>query len=555
MKKIILFLLFVIYVSAQVENVPLDHGVYTFLKEMEVKKVIYGINEDIPNLKYGTVKKFLKQIESKKNQLSKTEIKLFEKYRIEFYDEEINNDNTWNLFGSSPNIFTSPFSLFDDRQKYLYNFKDGNNNVFVEMLGTFNYGHRVKPSTNNAELYDIGFRFRGTLFSKLGYNLTVIKGGVSGNKDFSAILDPRMNYNFKFIEDIENIINYDFVEGYLQYNAQPTEGIDITVQLGREKITLGYGYNSKLSFSGDHPMMDFFKFNLKYGVVNFTSIHASTVGDFSFDRSQLYTKYIAMNRIKLSFPDFMDFGVGEMIVYSDRGIDLAYFNPLLFYKFAEMSLQDRDNGLFFIDAKTNFWRNLEFHGTFFLDENLLGHLQHLSRYSNKTAYQLGAMWYQPLGLCDLSLFVEYTKIRPYTYSHTNNKNTFTAFDQILGHRIGPNADEIFIKAAYNLNEWIRPSISYAYIRAGNNIVSENGTLIKNVGGDVFQPYRYDVDPIDAPFLDGNRVNTTEIIANLKIEPFRDIIFDISYNYIFSDHVTEKFSNNLSYAQLVMKLQF
>lgn len=555
MKKLLLILLLGITISAQIENVPIDHGVYTFLKEMEIKKIIYGIDEDVPNLRFGEVREFLEKIEARKNELSTTEMKLFEKYRIEFYPDEINDNNTWNLFGSSPNIFTSPFSLFDDRQKYLYTYKDGDNNLFVEMMGTFNYGHRIKPSVNNSELYDIGFRFRGTLFSKLGYNLTIVKGGVSGNKDFSAILDPRLNYNFKFIEDIENIINYDFVEGYLQYNVQPYDNMDITVQLGREKFTFGYGYNSKLAISGDHPTMDFFKFNIKYGFVNFTSIHASTVGDFDFDRTKLYTKYIAMNRFKFSFPDFMDFGIGEMIVYSDRGIDLAYFNPLLFYKFAEMSLQDRDNGLLFLDAKTNFIKNLEFHGTFFLDENLLGHLQHLSRFSNKTGYQLGAMWYQPLGLCDLSLFAEYTKIRPYTYSHTNNKNTFTAFDQILGHRIGPNADEIFIKVAYNFNEWFRPSISYSYGRSGNNIVGENGILIKNVGGDAFQPYRDGVDPFDAPFLDGNRVNTTEIIANLKIEPFRDIIFDISYNYIYQDHVTEKFSENLSYAQLIMKLQF
>lgn len=555
MKKIALLFLVLLSVNAQIENVPLDHNVYTFLKEMEVKKIIYGINEDVPNLRFGEVKEFLKQIEARQSELSNTEIELLKKYQIEFFPEMMNAENTWDIFGTSPNLFTSPFSIFDDRQKYIYRYQDGDNNLYVEMMGTFNYGHRVDPSTLNSELYDIGFRFRGSLFKHLGYNLTIIKGGVSGNKDFAATLDPRLNYNFKFLENIENIINYDFVEGYLQYNTQPADNMDLTVQIGREKITMGNGYSSKLVISGNHPTMDFLKFKFKYGIMTYTSLHASTVGDFATDRSKLYTKYIATNRLKLSFPDFMDFGVGEMIVYSDRGIDIAYLNPLLFYKFAEMSLQDRDNGLVFLDFKTNFLKNLELQGTFFLDENLIGHLQNLSRFSNKTAYQFGGMWYEAFGLSDLSLIAEYTKIRPYVYTHDNNKDNFTSFGQIIGNHIGPNSDQIFGSASYNINEWIRPTVSYSYTRSGENLVSPNGALVKNVGGDVFQPYRYDIDPLDAPFLDGNRVNTSELILNLKIEPIRDFIFDISYNYISRDHVTEGFTDDLSYAQLIMKLQF
>lgn len=555
MKKILILLITALSISAQIENVPIDHGVYTFLKEMEVKKIIHGIDEDIPNLRYGEVKEFLKEIESKQAQLSNTEKALLKKYRVEFFYEEMNNDNTWLMFGKSPNLFTSPFSLFDDRQKFLYKYVEEENNIFIEMLGTFNYGHMFKPSTNNAELYDIGFRFRGTIFDHLGYNLTIIKGGVSGSRSFARIIDPRLNYNFKFNENIENISNYDFVEGYLQYQTSPSEGMDFSFQIGRERMTLGYGYGSKLVMSGDHPSMDFLKFNFEYGVLNFTSIHASTVGEFSDESEERFTKYFAFNRVKLSFEDFADFGIGELIVYSGRGIELAYLNPLLFYKFAEMSLQDRDNGLVFLDFKTNAFKNIELQGTFFLDENILGHLQHMSRYSNKTAYQIGGMWYEAFGLNDLSLLLEYTKIRPYVYTHKSITDSYTSYGQIVGHRIGPNSDEIFTKAVYNLNDWIRPSLSFSYIRSGENLVSEDGVLIKNFGGDAFQPHRAGVDSEDVIFLDGNRVNSTEVIIGARIEPFRDFIFDLSFNYLFSDHVTEGFTSDISYAELIMKLQF
>lgn len=555
MKKIFLLLIIAVALFAQVENVPLNHGVYTFLKEMEVKKVISGIDEDIPNLRYGEVKEFLKEIESKQDQLSNTERALLEKYRVEFFYEEMNEDNTWLMFGKSPNLFTSPFSLFDDRQKFLYKYVEDQNNIFLEMLGTFNYGHRIKPVINNAELYDIGFRFRGTIFDHLGYNLTFIKGGVSGSRNFARVVDPRLNYSFKFNENIENISNYDYTEGYLQYQTSPAEGMDLSFQIGREKMTLGYGYGSKLVMSGDHPSMDFVKFSFEYGILNFTSIHASTVGEYSDILEERYTKYIAINHFKFSFEDFANFGIGEIIVYSGRGLELAYLNPLLFYKFAEMSLQDRDNGLVFLDFKTNAFKNVELHGTFFLDENLIGHLQNLSRYSNKTAYQIGGMWYEAFGLPDLSVMLEYTKIRPYVYSHKSIKDSYTSYGQIVGHRIGPNADEIFAEAAYNLNDWIRPSLSYSYIRSGNNVYSADGVLVKNVGGDVFQPFRDGVDPENAIFLDGNRINSSEVEFSARIEPFRDIIFDVSYNYISSNHVTENYISDLSYAQLLMTLQF
>lgn len=553
MKKLLLFTI-AISLFAQVENVPIEHGVYTFLKEMEVKRIIYGIDEDVPNLRRAEVRNFLEEIDTKKNELSSTELALLKKYQIEFYDELRNNETTWELFGKQPNFFNSPFSVFDDKVKYLYYYQQDENTINIEMIGHFNYGHRVEPSTTNSELYDIGFRFRGSLFEHFGYNLTIIKGGASGSRNFARIVDPRLNYNFKFNENIENITNYDFTEGYLQYNTSPTEDMDLTFQIGREKMTLGYGYNSKLVMSGDHPVMDFLKFNIDFGFVDFTSLHGSTVGEFSDIHDERYTKYFAMNRFKFEFEDLADFGVGEVIVYSGRGIDLAYVNPLLFYKFAEMSLQDRDNGLAFLDFKTNFLKNIEFHGTFFLDENLIGHLQNLSRYSNKTAYQLGGMWYEAFGVNDLSLFAEYTKIRPYVYSHKSMMDNYTSYGQLVGHRIGPNSDEIFLKAAYNINEWIRPSLSYSYIRAGENIY-ENGELVKNVGGDPFVPFRQYIDSETAVFLDGNRVNSTEIIFNTRIEPVRDFIFDLSYTYIFTDHVTENFSNKLSFAELLMTLEF
>ena len=116
-----------------------------------------------------------------------------------------------------------------------------------------------------------------------------------------------------------------------------------------------------------------------------------------------------------------------------------------------MSLQDRDNGNLYFDIQTSFIPNLELQGTFFLDENILSNLAELDSFKNKTAYQLGLFWYEAFTINNLSWILEYTRIRPYVYSHANIKNTYTAWGTNLGHRIGPNSDEIFTRLAYNVN--------------------------------------------------------------------------------------------------------
>ncbi|MGQ9644696.1 MAG: capsule assembly Wzi family protein, partial [Ignavibacterium sp.] len=472
----ILLLFFSSYLKlfAQIENIQIQHPVYSFLKEMNVKGMIDNIKEDDPVLSRFEVIDLLRKIKSNAQQLSETENKLVEKYLSEFSDE-LNTENSTQLFNPDENFFSELPEMFSQKVKYLYGYKNESANIYLEWLGHFYHGQRFTPTpTNNANLYDIGFRMRGTLFSHLGYNLTVIKGGASGNKGIAETIEPKLLSNFKWVENIENIGNYGFNYGYLKYFTAPTENMNLSFQLGREDITFGYGYGSKLVLSGDNPTLDFIKFNFDYGVIHFTSLHASTVGNFSYDINERYTKYFALNRLKLSFKNLFDFGIGETMIYSGRGIELGYLSPLAFYKFIEMDLQDRDNGTLWMDFQTNFLKNIQFQATFFLDENILSNLQELDRYTNKTAYQLNAFWYSPFNIDDASLILEYTKIRPYVYTHRDPKNTYTAFGTNIGHRIGPNADELMFRANYNLNERMRLTGEFRFTRSGRNIYDENG---------------------------------------------------------------------------------
>ncbi|MBU1099389.1 MAG: capsule assembly Wzi family protein [Bacteroidetes bacterium] len=546
----IIILGMVLSLQAQVENVHMTNDVYEFLKEMKVKGIIENISDDNPNLSFGRVKDLLVRIEEKYQQLSLTELARLKKYRDEFFYDELPLDRKWEMFGSD-SVSGSFSNFFSDRQKLMYSsIKDGNT-FKMEMLGKVYHGQELSPNKANTTLFGGGVRFYGTLFDKLGYHFSFHKGLARGSRGFGETMAPWLNSNYHWVENLEKIGNYDFVEGYLKYAVEPTEGMNLSVQLGREPISFGYGYGDKFVLSYIDNNFDFLKVNFDYGMIEYTSLHASTVGSFSFDRSENYSKYFALNRVKFKFDNLFDFGFGETIIYSGRSFDLGYVNPLIFYKFVEMSLQDRDNGTFHFDFQTKCLNNIEFQGTFFMDESVIWRLSELDQYVNKTAYQVGGYWYEAFGIDDLSFILEYTRIRPYVYTHSNQKNNYTSYDRLLGHQIGPNSDEIYAKLAYNFSADFRATVEYKKIRSGRNVLDEDGNVLRNVGSDPNVPWRFESDSKQSLFLDGVLFNNHIIKADFRWEPVRDLAFNLIYYLNSEKNITLDKVYSTSYLMLVM----
>jgi len=161
-------------------------------------------------------------------------------------------------------------------------------------------------------------------------------------------------------------------------------------------------------------------------------------------------------------------------------------------------------------------------------------------------------WYTPFGISDLSFVAEYTRIRPYVYSHYNPEDTYTSWNQILGQSIGPNSDQIYTRLAYNFNEWIRAEIDYVHIRHGDNIYDAQGQLVFNAGGDPFVSHRDNVDPVDIKFLDGERINTDIYSIDLRFEPVRQLFFDFVYKETLRRDVIRDTSSDSGYGYLMMR---
>lgn len=540
--------------SAQVENVPLYNPVYDFLKGMNVKKIISTYNDDNPNLSRNQILNFLNEASNKSSKLSSVEKKSLEKYLLEFDDSNQNSKNTTSLIGGENKFSKRAADIFSDKEKFLYKLDKKDFTLRAELLSDIFIGNEIKPNKKNtASLYDIGIKLRGTIANKVGYYLDTRKGVYFGNRDLAALVEPRLKTNFKFLENKDKDKNFDFTEGHLKLQLNPVENLFISVQLGREKITYGYGLGSKLVLSGDNPPMDFYKLNVSYGILSFSHIYASTVGDLSSTQPR-YTKYFVAHRIKVNINNVVELGVGESVIFS-RPFEIAYLNPLLFYKFTEHSLQDRDNNTIHFDIRTRPVKNFELYGTLFMDEFNLVKLGNGSDFENKFAFQTGFFWYEAATIRNLSFAVEYTKIRPYVYTHRIPEITYDAFGVNLGHRIGPNADEIFSMMSYNVSSRLNLKLELAMQRAGNNIYNSAGDLIKNVGGDIKQPRRDLVDSEVATFLDGIRVNTKLVNFILRFEPLRNYIFELNYSYRIDENISTGVKSDYSFGSVKLKIEY
>lgn len=553
----VLFLCSVLFLcarlNAQVENVPLEDEVYGFLKKLSVKKIIGSIDDDNPNLSTFEVSQLLKTALKKSKQLSEVERKLISKFRVKYDYEYMNSENSYQLIGSENGFKRSTYDFLRNKEGYLFTYRTDNVSFFSRLSAQgLVTGELSGQNKYSSRVYNVSLNLKGTLFNNLGYKFGFESGGIAGNTSLAYKTFRRvfLGTEKQDISGGKYKNKFTFINGYLKYEILPSENMKLSVQLGREKIKYGLGYSQGLIFSGNHADMDFIKFNFKYGLFNFSSLTASTNENFIKD-NEPFTKYIAMNRAKFSLNDLFDIGIGEVIVYS-RPFELAYLNPLMFYKFAEFSLQDRDNGFMFFDLQTHFIKDLQFQATYLMDENIIfDNPFDFSRSTNKVALQVGMFSYEPFGIPDLSFFTEYTLIRPYVYSHRSNKSTFTARGHIIGNEIGPNADQILFNSEYYLFDNFIIKAQYSRTRKGKNIVDENGNMIKNVGGDVYVPLNEALDPKVAPFLDGIRANRDELSLSVKYEPLLNIRLEL--NCIFTKYSEPELNINTSDSFAYMKI--
>ena len=526
--------------TAQIENVPVNNQVYEFLDRMGVKGILPLYSNSMIPISRKEAAEFLLKIDERRNELNSVEIEFLEKFKQEFMHEiDPTKENPAVLFGGS-----SLDDLISDKEKYLYDFRDSLVSFYMEFIGSFEHRQISGDSYGSAHstFEEHGGRIRGTIKNRLGYYLQATNGTMFGNRAF-ALSDPRLRGNVKF-KDL-NSPYFDFTEAYLRADLDW-----FNLQFGREYSLIGTGYSDRLLMSDHAPVIDFLKLDFQYKSVRFVSIHGALV-DSAASSSRIDNKYLALHRIQFSLFDRLNIGVSEMIIYRRSALDLAYLNPINFYKSSEHSLRDKDNAFLNFDLEFFPIHNYKFYGTWLIDDIDFKKMGS-GWWGNEFGWQCGTYISGLAGQSNLDAVIEYTRIEPYVYSNRITGNEYSTNGISIGHHLEPNSDEWFIQLRYYPCSQFRMWGTYAGVRHGENILTD-GSIV-NVGGDVLAGHR-DGDAETAKFLDGNRVRNDKIQLGVVYEPITNFFISGIYEITQTKNYAAGGKNLDHYASIKFNIEY
>ncbi|SDR67377.1 hypothetical protein SAMN04515667_0203 [Formosa sp. Hel1_31_208] len=283
--------------------------------------------------------------------------------------------------------------------------------------------------------------------------------------------------------------DYPVAEGYLSYS--PAKFINI--QFGHGKNFIGDGYRSLLQSDVASPY-PFLKLNTKFWKIKYTNtwmwlrdVRPEVTEDGAF-----LTKYMANHYLSWNVSKRLNIGLFESVLWTNdnnRGFDINYLNPVIFYRAIEFSTgQDAGNAILGATAKYKWNNKVNVYGQFILDEFSLNDITGGKKsWKNKFGYQLGVKYFDAFKVDNLLLQFEYNRVRPYTYSHNSIVLNYAHNNQPMAHLWGANFSEAILIGHYNYKRWFTDA---KLILGKRGFDFNTGNDFANYGSNI---YRSEVD--------------------------------------------------------------
>lgn len=306
--------------------------------------------------------------------------------------------------------------------------------------------------------------------------------------------------------------DYPVAEAYLSY--APAKFIN--VQFGHGKNFIGDGYRSLLLSDVASPS-PFLKLNTKFWKIKYTNtwMWLKDVRDAVVEDKAFLTKYIANHYLSWNVSKKLNIGLFESVLWTnsnDRGFDVNYLNPIIFYRAIEFETgQGAGNAILGASAKYKWNDNVNLYSQFILDEFSLGDVKAGEKsWKNKFGYQLGVKYFNAFKVDNLVLQFEYNRVRPYTYSHNTVVLNYAHNNQSMAHLWGANFSEAIIIGRYRYKRWFGDA---KLIFGTRGLDFNDGTDNFSYGGDI---YRDEEDrPFDTGVEVGQGIKTTTFNGNLQ----------------------------------------
>ncbi len=285
----------------------------------------------------------------------------------------------------------------------------------------------------------------------------------------------------------ENAYDYPVGLAYLSY----TPSKFFNFQFGHGKNFIGDGYRSMFMSEASSPN-PYFRINTTFWKIKYTNIwtwnkdvRSEETVDGVYATKLTATHYLSINATKK-----LNLGFFESVLWdpesNDRGFDVNYINPIIFYRSIEFATGSRGgNALVGFSAKYKWTPRFNTYMQIMLDELTVGEIGTGNGYwGNKSGFQIGAKYHHAFGIKNLNLQGEYNSARPYTYSHRKVILNYGNTNQPVAHLWGANFQEVVGIAYYQMNRW--------YVNA-KGIIGFKGFDIDSTpdvsyGGDIYKSY-------------------------------------------------------------------
>lgn len=500
----------------------------------------------------------------------------FSHQRYSLYDKALNQVGSNNHTASKPLSFYDVNRYFDIKSQVTSLYKPRNGwwgkkwwNERMVTIKSNDYWFTIDPVADlqlGADNSNVSYTYNNT-------RGIVVQGGLGKNFNFSASLFESQGRFAGYVNDFarsirpdggnpaiipgrgiakafgDDAFDYPVAEGYIAY----TPSKFVNFQLGHGRNFIGDGYRSLLLSDAASPY-PYLKINTDFWKIRYTNIWMSLRDvrpEVTADGAFL-TKYMGIHYLSWNVSEKLNLGLFETVIWNNdnnRGFDVNYLNPVIFYRFIEFSTGSRaGNALLGASAKYKWNNRFNLYGQLILDElavdDILGGEK---SWRNKFGYQLGAKYYDAFNIKDLNLQLEYNQVRPYTYSHNTVILNYAHNNQPMAHLWGSNLKELVAMANYTHGRWFGTARLIVGAR-GLDFNSADDTFA--YGGDIFTNEENRNADTGIKTTQGNKTNVFigDIQAGYLINPSTNLKVFVNFTYrSFSPQVETEFVQNNSTA--------
>ncbi len=309
----------------------------------------------------------------------------------------------------------------------------------------------------------------------------------------------------------DNGFDYPVTEGYINYRFND----NFNLQVGNYRNFIGDGYRS-LFLSDNASPTPYVKVDAKFWKIKYTNIYMQARNtNFLTEGGAYSTKFIALHHLSWNVNRRLNIGLFEAAIWNneaERGFDISYLNPLLFYQMVEFSTgTDAGKVMVGLNYKYKWTDKIYSYGQLLIDELSVDDVFGGDKsFKNKFGLQLGVKFFDAFKVKDLDFQLEYNQVRPYTYSHFQQVTNYAHVGQSLAHLWGTNFREAIAIARYRKDRWY----GHAKFIYGLRGFEPNADNIPFYGSNLFGTENNIYSETGVEIGQGNKANST--FAELEV---------------------------------------